>query len=187
MPTPQFVLDLRSRVGTEPLWLSTAVGVVLDTGGRVLLGRRSDTGEWCLPGGIIDPAEQPADAAIREVYEETAVAAIPEALTSIGVSPPWTYGNGDRVQYLEYTFRCRAVGGSAQVSDGEMTEVAWHAADRLPALRDYQSSLLATALRATATQFTFSGLDQVLGPEWSSASPTRGEALRTPLNVGGRG
>jgi 8-oxo-dGTP pyrophosphatase MutT (NUDIX family) len=167
MPTPQFVLDLRSKIGTEPLWLSTAMGVVLDDEGRVLLGRRRDTGEWCLPGGIIDPAEQPADAAVREIYEETGVAAIPEALTSIGVSPHWTYPNGDRVQYLEYTFRCRAIGGCGQLTDGEMIEVAWHDQKALPDLGGTHGALLATALGATATQFTFSGLDQVLGPAWN--------------------
>jgi 8-oxo-dGTP pyrophosphatase MutT (NUDIX family) len=55
MPTPEFVLDLRRKVGHQLLWLSTAMGAVLDEDGRVLLGRRADTGNWSLPGGIIDP------------------------------------------------------------------------------------------------------------------------------------
>ena len=108
MPTPQFVLDLRAKVGHDLLWLSTAVGAVFDDAGRVLLGRRADIGVWTLPGGIIDPAEQPADAAVREVFEETGVVARPEVLTSVTVSAPMTYPNGDRVQYLEYCFRCPA-------------------------------------------------------------------------------
>ena len=65
MPTPEFVSKLRVHIGHDPLWLSTATAVVLDDRGRVLLGRRSDTGTWALPGGIIDPAEQPADAIRR--------------------------------------------------------------------------------------------------------------------------
>jgi 8-oxo-dGTP pyrophosphatase MutT (NUDIX family) len=163
MPTPQFVLDLREKVGHDLLWMSTAMGAVLDDEGRVLLGRRADVGVWTLPGGIIDPGEQPADAAIREVFEETGVAAIPEALTSISVSPQFAYGNGDQVQYLEYCFRCRAVGGTAQVSDGELVEVAWHAVDQLPVLGEHTRRLLVTALDADRTAFTFSGLETVLG------------------------
>jgi 8-oxo-dGTP diphosphatase len=71
MPVPEFVARLREHIGHDLLWLSSATAVVLDDDGRVLLGRRSDTGTWALPGGIVDPAEQPADAAIREVFEET--------------------------------------------------------------------------------------------------------------------
>jgi 8-oxo-dGTP pyrophosphatase MutT (NUDIX family) len=172
MPTPQFVLDLREKVGRDPLWLSTAMGVVLDNDGRILLGRRNDTGNWTLPGGIIDPAEQPADAACREVYEETGVVAVPEVLTTISVSPPITYANGDRVQYLEYCFRCRAVGGAARVHDGELVEVAWHEADALPVLGPVTVGLITTALEASAAAFTFSGLAHVLGPAAVPAGAT---------------
>ena len=164
MPTPEFVLSLRRKVGHELLWLSTAIGVVLDGEGQVLLGRRADLGVWTLPGGIIDPAEQPADAAVREVFEETGIVAIPEVLTSVGVSPQMTYPNGDRVQYLEYCFRCRLAGGAARVNDGELSEVAWHRLDDLPELGAITSRLLSTAIAADRADFAFSGLEEVLGP-----------------------
>jgi 8-oxo-dGTP pyrophosphatase MutT (NUDIX family) len=163
MPTPPFVLELRQKVGHDLLWLSTAMGAVLDADGRVLLGRRADVGIWTLPGGIIDPAEQPADAAVREIFEETGVLAVPETLTSVSVSGAIAYANGDKVQYLEYCFRCRAVGGEARVNDGELSEVAWHALDDLPVLGEPTSRLLSTALGAQAAAFTFSGLAEVLG------------------------
>jgi 8-oxo-dGTP pyrophosphatase MutT (NUDIX family) len=165
MPTPQFVLELRRRIGNDLLWLSTAMGAVLDEQGRVLLGRRADSGAWTLPGGIIDPAEQPADAAVREVYEETAVIATPEVLTSISVSPRISYANGDQVQYLEYCFRCRVVGGKARVNDGELAEVGWHDMTSLPPLGQITARLLSTALTAQSAAFTFSGLDEVLGSQ----------------------
>jgi 8-oxo-dGTP pyrophosphatase MutT (NUDIX family) len=165
VPTPQFVLDLRAKVGHDPLWLSTAMGAVFDDRGRVLLGKRADVGVWTLPGGIIDPAEQPADAAVREVYEETGIVAVPEVLTSIGVSHPLTYPNGDQVQYLEYCFRCRLVGGEAKVGDGELAEVGWHALDELPQLGSTTQGLLSSAVVADRADFTFSGLAEVLGPQ----------------------
>jgi 8-oxo-dGTP pyrophosphatase MutT (NUDIX family) len=164
VPTPQFILDLRAKVGHEPLWLTTAVGVVLDGQGRVLLGRRSDNGRWALPGGIVDPGEQPADAAVREVHEETGVVAVPEALTSVTISAPITYPNGDKVRYLELTFRCQPVGGEARVNDAESVEVGWYALDGLPELSDGAGGLLRGALAGRAeAAFTFSGLREVLG------------------------
>lgn len=55
-------------------------------GPEVLLIRRANApyrGRWALPGGIVDPGENPADAARRETEEETRVAV--ERLTKIGV------------------------------------------------------------------------------------------------------
>lgn len=45
--------------------------VILDKGGRVLLGKRSDVPVWALPGGGREHSESPKQAAIREVREET--------------------------------------------------------------------------------------------------------------------
>lgn len=179
MATPEFVTGLRAHIGHDLLWLSTAAGVVLDAGGRVLLGRRSDTGSWGLPGGIIDPGEEPADAAVREIYEETGVIAVPEALVAVTVSGPITYRNGDMVQYLEILFRCRSTGGTARVNDSESVEVGWHALDRLPDLDARTVSRITHALRGTdQAAYAFSGLEKVLGPvALSCSAPGRGQRV----------
>ena len=55
-----------------------AVGVVCLKGDEVLLIRRGTPprqGEWSLPGGRIEPGERLADAALRELREETDVEA----------------------------------------------------------------------------------------------------------------
>ena len=163
MPTPEFVASLRAHIGHDPLWLSAAAGVVFNSDNNVLLGRRWDTGGWALPGGIIDPAEEPADAAAREIFEETGVVAVPERLVAVTVSPPWTYPNSDHVQYLELTFRCRPVGGQARVNDAESLEVGWHSLGALPELSRHTLSLLAHATSGKAeAAFAFSGIDRLL-------------------------
>lgn len=133
MPVPEFVTELRSRVGTAPLWLSGVSAVVLDPGGRVLLGRRSDNGLWSVVSGILDPGEQPAPAAVREVLEETGVVARVVALASVFSGDLVTYPNGDQAQYLSLTFLCAYVSGTARVADDESLEVGWFELDALPA------------------------------------------------------
>ena len=133
MGAPEFVLRLRERIGQELLWLPGATGVVLDED-RVLLVERADNGWWTLPGGIIDPGEEPADAAVREVWEETGVEVVAERLVSVQVQDPYTYANGDQAQFLDLTFRCRPVGGAARVNDEESTAVGWFDLDDLPEL-----------------------------------------------------
>jgi ADP-ribose pyrophosphatase YjhB (NUDIX family) len=132
MPVPEFVRELREMIGQHPLWMPGVTAVVLDSEGRVLLGRRSDTGKWALITGILDPGEQPAAGTARECLEETGVEVVVERLTSVTVSPPLVHVNGDRAQYLELTFRCRAVGGEARVNDDESLEVGWFDLDELP-------------------------------------------------------
>jgi 8-oxo-dGTP pyrophosphatase MutT (NUDIX family) len=132
MAIPEFVRELRSVIGHSPLWLSGVTAVVLDDGGRVLLARRADTHRWSLITGIIDPGEQPADAAVRECLEETGVHAVPELLAGVSVTEPMLHVNGDQAQYLNLTFRCRAVGGEARVNDEESVEVGWFELDALP-------------------------------------------------------
>ena len=48
-----------------------ASAVVADSDGRILLQRRSDSGGWAPPGGVMDIGETLAECAIREVRKET--------------------------------------------------------------------------------------------------------------------
>ncbi|QOR71335.1 NUDIX domain-containing protein [Ruania alkalisoli] len=132
MPVPDFVLELRRHVGTAHLWLSGVSAVVFDANDRILLGRRADTGRWAVISGILDPGEQPAVAAIREVAEETGIRVEVDALVSALSGDEITYPNGDRASYLDLTFRCRYLDGAAHVADDESLEVAWFPSDVLP-------------------------------------------------------
>lgn len=162
MATPDFVLDLRAKVGNDLLWLSGVTAVVLrDTaqvgpdasGGRdasagreVLLVRRADTGAWTPVTGIIDPGEQPAVAGAREVLEEAAIVAVPEALTSVRSLPPMKYANGDLSQYLDLTFRFRYVSGEPHPADGENTDAAWFPVEDMPPMSEDMAARVASAL-----------------------------------------
>jgi 8-oxo-dGTP diphosphatase len=51
----------------------TASGIVLSDDGHVLLVEHRKLGWWLYPGGHIDPDEDPTQAVIREVAEETGI------------------------------------------------------------------------------------------------------------------
>jgi 8-oxo-dGTP pyrophosphatase MutT (NUDIX family) len=149
MPTPDFILALREQIGTHPLWLSGVTAVVLRGEGdapQLLCVRRADTGEWTPVTGIIDPGEQPAIAAEREVLEEASIVAIAERLASVGVSDPIEYDNGDRAQYLDLTFRCRWVSGEPAVGDDENTDAAWFPLGALPPMSENFASRIRAAV-----------------------------------------
>lgn len=137
MPTPDFILSLREKIGHDPLWLVGVTACVEDGAGRVLLGKRADTGRWALVSGINEPGEEPADTAVREVLEETGVAAVPTALVGVKADARLiTYANGDQTRYLDVLFLCRAAddeaAAQAHVGDDESTAVGWFALDALP-------------------------------------------------------
>lgn len=150
MPTPEFVLDLRDKIGHDLLWLSGVSAVVLrpapDGGEEVLLVRRADNGAWTPVTGIIDPGEEPAIAGAREVLEETEVVAVAERLAWVHALPPMTYANGDRSQYLDLTFRFRWVSGEPGPGDGENSEARWFPLDALPDLSAEMQARIAHAL-----------------------------------------
>ncbi|HWU45526.1 MAG TPA: NUDIX domain-containing protein [Humibacter sp.] len=149
MPTPDFILALREKIGTHPLWLSGVTAVVLRGEGddvELLCVRRADTGEWTPVTGIIDPGEQPAVAAEREVLEEASVVAVAERLASVGVSHAIEYANGDQAQYLDLTFRCRWVSGEPAVGDDENTDARWFPVAQLPPMDEGYASRIHAAV-----------------------------------------
>jgi ADP-ribose pyrophosphatase YjhB (NUDIX family) len=152
VPTPDYIATIRRVYGQGRLLLPgvsvVAVRADLEPGRiHLLLTKRSDNGRWSLPSGIVEPSEQPAAAALRELLEETRIIARVERLALLTTDPDVTYPNGDTCQFVAMCFRCRYVSGEAEVGDEESTEVAWFPADKLPEeLSDIQKRRIRIAL-----------------------------------------
>lgn len=59
------------NTGATEIRHATASAIVLSDDGRVLLVEHRKAGLWLYPGGHVDANEDPVQAAVREVYEET--------------------------------------------------------------------------------------------------------------------
>lgn len=130
--------------------------------GSLLLVRRAIEpfhGYWDIPGGFCDADEHPADAAVREVREETGLTV---AIT--GFLGMWMdrYGGDGADATLNCYFHARPVGSRAmRIDPAESSAAAWFAPDALPdavAFPDH-ASLVLTAWRATATVASARGSD----------------------------
>ena len=79
--------DLRAKIGHDVLLQPGVAAVIFNMAGQVLLQRRSDNGEWGLPGGIMEPGEEPAETLVREIREETALEVVPERIVGVYSGP----------------------------------------------------------------------------------------------------
>lgn len=101
--------------------------VVRDGDGRILLIRRTDNGNWALPGGAIDLGESMADAAVRETPEETGITCQVVGLDGIYSDPRHLirYTSDDEVrQEFCIVLTARLLGGDPTPSR-ESREVRW--------------------------------------------------------------
>ena len=129
MPISPYIRDLRAHVGHARLLLPSVSVHLFDDEGRLLLVRQRDDDVWSTPGGLIEPDERPADAAVREAWEETGLHVRPDRVLGAYGGPDCVvrYPNGDEVQYVIVAFGCTVVGGVARPDDDETTDVRWWA------------------------------------------------------------
>jgi ADP-ribose pyrophosphatase YjhB (NUDIX family) len=95
--------------------------------GAVLLIRRTDNGNWALPGGAIEMRECVADAAVRETFEETGIRVEVTGLLGIYSDPRHVihFTSNDEVRReFSVVLTARPVGGEPTASD-ESSEVRW--------------------------------------------------------------
>lgn len=159
--TPDFVLELRRYVGNAPLWMPGCTAVVVRPCGdeslnwdapidpasvEILVVRRADNGAWTPVTGIIDPGEEPAVAAEREILEEADVRARALRVLSTEVVGPVTYDNGDVTTYLDIALLCEWVSGEPSPVDGENTRAEFVRGDALPAMNARFTRTVARAL-----------------------------------------
>jgi ADP-ribose pyrophosphatase YjhB (NUDIX family) len=102
-----------------------ATVVVIDQG-RVLLIQREDLKIWALPGGAIDPGESVAQAAVREVREETGLEVELTRLVGIYARPQWRGGTHSAI------FAARPISGTLRPQPEEVLALQYASPEQLP-------------------------------------------------------
>ena len=120
--------DVRERFAQEVGHVTTKVGaevVVPNEEGNVLLMRRTDDGTWAMPGGWVEHAESPAEAAVRETREETGLHVETIELVGVYNRRPGEYGLHGQVNIV---YLGRVTGGEIDPSH-EALAVQYRSAD----------------------------------------------------------
>ena len=122
-----FIFTVLGIIFRHPVTGATIIPLLPD--GKIVLVRRKDTGEWGLPGGIIEWGEEVSVTAKRELWEETGLELI-AIQRLVGV-----YSKRDRDPRLHSISISLAadVAGELQVKDDlEIAEVSAFSPDTLP-------------------------------------------------------
>ncbi len=115
--------------------------IVVNDQGRILLIRRTDNGNWAVPGGGMDLGESITQAAIRETEEETGITCQITGLVGIYTSPRHVIrytSNGEVRQEFPIVFTARPIGGKLRPSS-ESSEPQWVSPELIPGLQMHPS------------------------------------------------
>ncbi len=113
--------------------ISPSVNVYIINNGKVLLGRRVNTGfadgQLCPPGGHVKKGETPTRAMLREIEEELGTTVKPQDLEFVCVAAR----NTSPTEYVAYEFVIRDKGYTFQNAEPDKcSELVWVDINDLP-------------------------------------------------------
>ena len=116
---------------------------LIERDARILLVRLNygpRSGNWTLPGGLVESDETLEGAARRETEEETGFQVALDGILAIWMRPG--------LELLVVAYRAHIVGGELRVAPEEASEAAWFSRERIPPLEDLAWPSTAYALEA---------------------------------------
>jgi len=108
-----------NRLGKQGKIRLGCSAAIFDEQGRVLLTKRQDNGQWCLPSGGVEPGESVAEACEREVLEETGLSVRVKRFVGVYSHPDQltVYSETDKFQIVALHFEAEIVDGKLGLSD----------------------------------------------------------------------
>jgi ADP-ribose pyrophosphatase YjhB (NUDIX family) len=93
--------------------------IIFNGEGKFLLTKRSDNGQWCLPGGAVESGESLAEACEREVFEETGLRVRVKRLVGVYSHPDQLviYPDGHKAFIVAIHFEAQVIGGELGLSN----------------------------------------------------------------------
>lgn len=119
-----------------------AYAVVVDAEERILLAHWNEgvNPAWTLPGGGLEPGEDPEHAAVREVREETGIDVVLDGLLGVDsrvipLARRLTPGAERPLHTLRIVYRAHVVGGVlTNETDGTTDEARWFPLAEVPSI-----------------------------------------------------
>lgn len=102
--------------------------------GEILLMERANGTGWCLPCGWLEPNESPAEAAVREAWEETGLQIRALRLVDVFTRKP-SVANGPFTT-ISVVYLCEVVGGELRLSHEGKALRYW----RIDDMRDWHAT-----------------------------------------------
>ena len=115
--------------------------IVVNDQGEILMIRRTDNGNWAVPGGGMDLGESITGAAVRETQEETGITREITGLIGIYTNPRQVIlntSNGEVRQEFSIVITARPVNGELRPSS-ESSEPQWVSPAVIPSLQMHPS------------------------------------------------
>ena len=139
-----YISDIRKRIGHEPVIYAGATVLVFNEAGELLLNHRSDTADWGIPGGGKEIGETLEECAVRELREETDLAAEELELVTVlsGRDYYFIYPNGDEVDGVIALYCVKSYIGRLAINDGESTELRFFPLSELPVLESRAKAII---------------------------------------------
>jgi len=106
-------------------------GTVVLNGCKILLIKRNDDGLWAIPGGLVEVGETAAEAAQRELFEETGIRA--EVIRLLGVFDSRIWKSKTSMQLFHFVFQAETDDPTPHTST-EALGVGYFSEDKLPPL-----------------------------------------------------
>ena len=123
------------RIGKQGKIRVGCSAAIFDEQGRILLTRRVDNRQWCLPSGGLEPGESAVEACEREVLEETGLGVRVKRLVGIYSHPDQlvVYADGSRFQIVALHFEAEITSGEPGLSN-ETSDVGYFALQEIEGL-----------------------------------------------------
>ena len=136
-----YIHELRKQIGPRKIILNCA-GALIIRDDKILFQRRTDNGKWGLIGGLVEMNETYAQAALREIWEETGLEVKLDSFLGIFHNHNMVWSNGDAAHVISAMFTARIVSGEPRI-DEESYELRFFGKDEIPELfaEDHIASL----------------------------------------------